>query len=419
MVTDLAATQELAAREPGNARAHARLGQLLAQSGDHAAAERAYRAALGLEPSFFEAQFNLGNALSKLGRAREAIGAFRLAVELGPTQAVAHGNLGSALHEQREYAAAVESLRKAAQLQPDAAHFHRNLGTALRSLGEGEQALRSFLRASQLRPDWVLAMQSVATSAMECGKWRIARQTCEAWLRHAPANVEALGLASIALEELGETRAAHDLVDFERMVRSVDLSVPAGFSSIDEFNRAVARHALEHPTLHIPDEAGPRVYSPKLHMTEEFCGAHPKGPAEPLAALVASAIDEYLAGLARDLPEHPFVVGAKRRFRLKSWAAVFQGEGHMEPHVHYQSHVSAVYYPKVPKIMQGESPTAGYLEFSGSSSRYPRRTTPISRAVQPREGMLLLFPSYFYHRTVPFESSEARISIAFDTEPLA
>jgi hypothetical protein len=27
---------------------------------------------------------------------------------------------------------------------------------------------------------------------------------------------------------------------------------------------------------------------------------------------------------------------------------------------------------------------------------------------------MVLFPSYFYHRTVPFESDEVRISIAFD-----
>ena len=27
---------------------------------------------------------------------------------------------------------------------------------------------------------------------------------------------------------------------------------------------------------------------------------------------------------------------------------------------------------------------------------------------------MVLFPSYFYHRTLPFESDEVRISIAFD-----
>ena len=30
---------------------------------------------------------------------------------------------------------------------------------------------------------------------------------------------------------------------------------------------------------------------------------------------------------------------------------------------------------------------------------------------------MILFPSYFYHRTTPFEGTERRISIAFDAVP--
>ncbi len=32
---------------------------------------------------------------------------------------------------------------------------------------------------------------------------------------------------------------------------------------------------------------------------------------------------------------------------------------------------------------------------------------------------MLLFPSFFFHRTVPFEAPEQRISIAFDIRPVA
>ena len=37
-----------------------------------------------------------------------------------------------------------------------------------------------------------------------------------------------------------------------------------------------------------------------------------------------------------------------------------------------------------------------------------------ARLIKPVEGSMVLFPSYFYHRTVPFEADEVRISIAFD-----
>ncbi len=31
---------------------------------------------------------------------------------------------------------------------------------------------------------------------------------------------------------------------------------------------------------------------------------------------------------------------------------------------------------------------------------------------------MLLFPSYLYHRILPFDSSEIRISVGFDVKPL-
>ena len=34
--------------------------------------------------------------------------------------------------------------------------------------------------------------------------------------------------------------------------------------------------------------------------------------------------------------------------------------------------------------------------------------------IQPEPGLMILFPSYFYHHTIPFHTDETRISIAFD-----
>ena len=42
---------------------------------------------------------------------------------------------------------------------------------------------------------------------------------------------------------------------------------------------------------------------------------------------------------------------------------------------------------------------------------------PIRRAIQPRAGRLVLFPSYMWHGTVPFRDSQPRTTIAFDVIP--
>jgi len=41
------------------------------------------------------------------------------------------------------------------------------------------------------------------------------------------------------------------------------------------------------------------------------------------------------------------------------------------------------------------------------------------KVIEPAEGVVLLFPSYLWHATVPFERGEERISIAFDVYPEA
>ena len=45
------------------------------------------------------------------------------------------------------------------------------------------------------------------------------------------------------------------------------------------------------------------------------------------------------------------------------------------------------------------------------------KAEPEVRLYRPKEGLMLLFPSYLYHMTVPIETKEQRISIAFDVVP--
>jgi hypothetical protein len=39
--------------------------------------------------------------------------------------------------------------------------------------------------------------------------------------------------------------------------------------------------------------------------------------------------------------------------------------------------------------------------------------------VQPTPGTLVLFPSYFWHGTIPFNTTDERITVAFDVVPRA
>ena len=58
------------------------------------------------------------------------------------------------------------------------------------------------------------------------------------------------------------------------------------------------------------------------------------------------------------------------------------------------------------------------MRWSSPPERLLIKTPAEVRVVEPRAGRLALFPSAFYHRTIPFTSGTRRISIAFDAMPL-
>ena len=63
---------------------------------------------------------------------------------------------------------------------------------------------------------------------------------------------------------------------------------------------------------------------------------------------------------------------------------------------------------------------AGFIEFGASNVADVgggNRALARTRVIRPETGAMLLFPSYFWHRTIPFESDQERISVAFDVVP--
>ncbi len=92
-----------------------------------------------------------------------------------------------------------------------------------------------------------------------------------------------------------------------------------------------------------------------------------------------------------------------------------RSQGYQHGHIHPSAWISGVYYVSLPpEVRQEKNDDSGWIEFGRAPYYYSIDNTQNVRAVQPEEGMLVLFPSYFYHRTVPFDSDKERVTIAFD-----
>jgi tetratricopeptide (TPR) repeat protein len=77
--------------------AYNNLGNLLKDGGDLKGAEKAYKAALKIDPYFAIGHYNLGLTLKEMGNLTDAIAYYRQAIKINPDHAEAHQNLGVAL----------------------------------------------------------------------------------------------------------------------------------------------------------------------------------------------------------------------------------------------------------------------------------------------------------------------------------
>jgi tetratricopeptide (TPR) repeat protein len=77
--------------------AYNNLGNLLKDEGDLKSAEKAYKAALKIDPNFGAGHYNLGLTLKAAGNLPHAIAYYRQAIKINPEHAEAHQNLAVAL----------------------------------------------------------------------------------------------------------------------------------------------------------------------------------------------------------------------------------------------------------------------------------------------------------------------------------
>jgi tetratricopeptide (TPR) repeat protein len=353
--------------------------------------------------------------LAETGEARKAAQALERAVKADPGHAESWSNLGVLYHEAGDLERAAQAYDRYRALDPGSCAGHVKYADACLGLDRYAEALAAYQQAVAAEPDSADALRGLAQANMCEGQWEQALGAAREALARAPGDTLSLSIVAAASTELGRAGEAAKLVDFDRLIDVRDFAAPEGFADIGSFNDALCAHCLAHPSL---------VYEPggkstmKGHQTGDLWQDKGQRPIGPLLDLIVSAVDGYKETHPLD-PSHPFLFRQPERWGCYIWATVLDSGGHQAPHIHPSGWLSGVYYAKVPRTVAANPDSrAGWIEF-GRAERYPKSGTGHAvRSYQPREGMAVLFPSYFYHRTEPFESGERRISLAFDIVPM-
>ncbi len=219
-----------------------------------------------------------------------------------------------------------------------------------------------------------------------------------------------LSLKAVAHNLLGQRDEARALIDFERFIRLRRFEAPDGYASLDDFNKTLVGDVCAHPTLQF-ERAGHATRNGR-HTGNILIDAD--GAVKTLEEMIGSAVEGYLGEMTAD-PAHPFLADPPRRWHLSAWAVVMDTEGHQLEHIHPAAWLSGCYYAQVPDAIRAAGDDhSGWIEFGQPEQSLRSDISSETTIHQPEEGLIVLFPSYFYHHTVPFTSTENRVSIAFD-----
>jgi uncharacterized protein (TIGR02466 family) len=390
----------------------ANLASVSEQQGEYDEAERCAREALAIDPNHGTALHCLGNALRAGDRYEEAAQCYELATASIADDAALWSNLGSTLLTLHRHEPAIEAFRRALALSPGQAEMHSNLGNALAAGGDPDGAIAAHEAAIRVDPGFTAAYTNLAGVLLQAGRAAEAAGTLTDCLGVEPGHTKALSLLAIAAREAGDDETRRRLMDYDGLMAARRCAAPPGYDSLEAFNTALVEHVLAHPTL-----AWERVSKTtrKGSQSGELLDDAP-GPVAALETLIREAVTDYIERLPQD-SDQPFVAARPDEWKLTIWGVVLEEAGCQGTHLHPTGWLSGVYYAAVPPATPGAPADAGYIEFGRPPEDFPLSREADVRTVEPRPGELVLFPSYFHHRTMPFEGEGQRVSIAFDVMP--
>ncbi len=161
LAADAEGCEVLIARDPAHVSLRNDAALIYMALGNPARALEHFEAASRLEPRSALGRFNTGVALEALDRRAEAERAYRQALELAPTYSAAHNNLANLLLSAGFIDQARQHYVRAVEFDAANVEARRNLGAVLVASYQPEAALAQFAEALRHRPDWPPLLVSV------------------------------------------------------------------------------------------------------------------------------------------------------------------------------------------------------------------------------------------------------------------
>lgn len=445
------------------------------------AAVEAFRKVLARTPADLRAMLGLAAAQVENGQQKEAEGSLRALIAMGADGPELRYTLARALVAQHRYPEAEVELHRALSLRPDFSPAQimlaelvwmrtgdthaatSELDAVLRAqpgnvelrtfkaklmewAGDATGALTELDAGLKLVPDNLALHVAAAQTAFRCDPQAALRHAeyarklrtldpsvmsahgnallangyageaagiAEEMLTIDPHDGHAIALRASAWRVLGDPRYAA-LYDYAQFVRPATIDTPPGWRSLGEYLRDLAaalhkRHVMQAHPIGQTLRTGTQV---DLDLGHEQ---------DPVIRAFAHAIDGPIRRYMQAIGPGNDVLRSRNADDYKItgiWSVRLRANGHHVNHYHPEGWLSSACYIELPEML-GAQDHEGWIKF-GESGIPTQPPLEAEYFVKPEPGLLVLFPSWMWHGTVPFSGGEQdrRLTIAFDVVPI-
>jgi len=406
----LAELESLAREAPDSPLLLAQLAAQLGAAGRLEEAETQLVQALERWPADAALHTRLARLLWQRGAGLDALQPIERAIERHPRELQLRLVAADLLRNAGAAQTALKLLERGLELAPESATFRTSIGALLEGMDRLDEALPYLREARARAPQSVAARRNLVPALLRSGAVDEARALCDELLAEFPDDQMLIAQRATALRLSGDADYRR-LYDYPRLVRSFELRPAAPFTNIEEFNAAFARELapLHRATQHPLEQSLRGGSQTERHLPRD----NPVIAA--FFAMLDAPIRAYIDSLDGTDAAHPVDRRRRADFRIAgSWSVQLQPGGFHLDHVHPQGWLSSAYYVSLPDVSDADS-RAGWLKFGEAGVRIP--SCGPEHFVKPATGTLVLFPSYFWHGTVPFEAGGQRLTAAFDVVP--
>jgi tetratricopeptide (TPR) repeat protein len=439
------------------------------QAGKTDIAQELYNRVLKIDANYVAAHNNLGNIFIELGEHQKAKDCYEKTIEINPNYINAHYNLGVIFTESKEYQKAKSCYEKTIEINPNYINAHYNLGVIFKVLKEYQKAKSCYEKAIEIDPNYVNAHYNLGNLFKELGENQKAKECYEKTIELNPKHIDAhynLGIALFVTRQYKNAAEHFKLINYKNsksfllqclykiedksnFFKELDYLIKQGENN-PIIGSLISRSEIKYRIKKLNPFCGdPLKYILITNLTKEYNFKNIF--VEPIkSALKEDMFSTKTQGLLKngyqtagnifakkndffdkikdiihlqikkyqDLfkeSNEGFIKNWPKSYDIYAWLVNMKTGGKLAPHIHEYGWLSGSIYINVPPKLEADSGNL-VVCINDQVSESENKINP-KKTIDVVTGSLCLFPSSLYHYTIPFESKEERIVLAFDVKP--